>query len=59
MSALEGFDAAYTMRLCGDCAAGPPCRCSQDPAVVVREWISGHWVSVAHCFLSENEAYRT
>jgi hypothetical protein len=41
--------ATYTMRLCGDCAAGPPCRCSQDPAVVVREWISGHWVWVAHC----------
>jgi hypothetical protein len=40
---------SYLMGLCGDCASGPPCRCSSDHAVVNRVWGGGKWNWVATC----------
>lgn len=39
----------YSMRLCGDCSFGPPCRCSSDPSMVKRVWSNGKWDWVAVC----------
>jgi hypothetical protein len=46
---------AYTMVLCGDCASGPPCRCSRDPAIVSRVWSNGRWVWLATCSDGKSE----
>jgi hypothetical protein len=43
----------YTMTLCGDCSYGPPCRCSDDLAIVNRVWSGGAWRFVATCTTKE------